>query len=319
MTPFRVHRVGSVEEAVGCLRRDPQARLLAGGQSLLAAMKLGLSAPTALIDLGAIASLRQIRLEGPALEGAAGPEGLPACLWLGAMCTHAQVASSAEVRKHLPGLARLAGGIADAQVRNRGTLGGSLANADPAACWPAGVLACGATLVTDRRAIGADEFFQGLFQTALQADEVLLGVRLALPQAIAYLKEEQAASRFALAGVAVARCGDEVRVAVTGLGQGVFRWHAAEQALQRRFEPQSLIGRTPDALRAGDDLHASAEYRLHLAGVLARRAVAQMTQQMAGRTGRAEMAQSAEAAAGPLAQPAAPAAAGPPGKSPAAL
>lgn len=273
MTPFDFHRARSVEEAVGLLRKDPQARLLAGGQSLLAAMKLSLSAPTALIDLGSIALLRQIRLE---------QDVSPARLWLGAMCTHVQLAASQEVRRHLPGLARLASGIADAQVRQRGTLGGSLAHDDPAACWPAGVLACGATLVTDRREIEADDFFLGLFQTALQPDEVLLGARLPLPQGVAYIKEEQAASRFALAGVAVARRGDGVRLAVTGLGQGVFRWHRAEQALQQRFEPQALVGLAPEPERAGDDLHASAEYRLHLAGVLARRAVARLSEPAAG-------------------------------------
>jgi carbon-monoxide dehydrogenase medium subunit len=190
------------------------------------------------------------------------------------MCTHAAVAAAPLVRERLPGLAALAGGIADAQVRQRGTLGGSLANADPAACWPAGVLAAGATLVTDRREIAADDFFTGLFATALEPDEVLVGARFAGAQALHYAKEEQPASRFALAGVAVARqAGGAVRVAVTGLGQGVFRWAEAESRLAQRFAPEALDGLRPDAGIAHGDLHASADYRCHLAGVLARRAV----------------------------------------------
>ena len=263
MTPFEFRRAANVADAVRWLREQPEAKLLAGGQSLLAAMKLGLAAPELLIDLGRVAELRSVREDGQAL-------------WIGAMCTHAGAAASALVRARVPGLARLAGGIADQQVRNRGTLGGSIANADPAACWQAGVLACGATVVTDRREIAADEFFQGLFATVLEPDEVLVGVRVPVPEQLVYLKEEQPASRFAMAGVAVARRGAEVRVAVTGLGLGVFRWQGAEAALARRFEPQALDGLRPDAELASGDFHASAEYRLHLANVLARRAVAQM-------------------------------------------
>ncbi len=261
MSPFEYRRAAQVADAVAALRENPEARLLAGGQSLLAAMKLGLSAPPVLIDLGRVAELRSLRADGDGL-------------WIGAMCTHAAVAAAPLVRERLPGLAALAGGIADAQVRQRGTLGGSLANADPAACWPAGVLAAGATLVTDRREIAADDFFTGLFATALEPDEVLVGARFAGAQALHYAKEEQPASRFALAGVAVARqAGGAVRVAVTGLGQGVFRWAEAESRLAQRFAPEALDGLRPDAGIAHGDLHASADYRCHLAGVLARRAV----------------------------------------------
>lgn len=261
MNPFEYRRATQVADAVAALRAHPDARLLAGGQSLLAAMKLGLSAPPVLIDLGRIAELRSLCADGDGL-------------WTGAMCTHAAVAAAPLVRERLPGLAALAGGIADAQVRQRGTLGGSLANADPAACWPAGVLAAGATLVTDRREIAADDFFTGLFATALEPDEVLVGARFAGAQALHYVKEEQPASRFALAGVAVARqAGGAVRVAVTGLGQGVFRWAEAESRLAQRFAPEALDGLRPDAGIAHGDLHASADYRCHLAGVLARRAV----------------------------------------------
>jgi carbon-monoxide dehydrogenase medium subunit len=261
LSPFEYRRAAQVADAVAALRENPEARLLAGGQSLLAAMKLGLSAPPVLIDLGRVAELRSLGADGDGL-------------WIGAMCTHAAVAAAPLVRERLPGLAALAGGIADAQVRQRGTLGGSLANADPAACWPAGVLAAGATLVTDRREIAADDFFTGLFATALEPDEVLVGARFAGAQALHYAKEEQPASRFALAGVAVARqAGGAVRVAVTGLGQGVCRWAEAESRLAQRFAPEALDGLRPDAGIAHGDLHASAEYRCHLAGVLARRAV----------------------------------------------
>jgi len=268
MTPFELRRAACVADAVGWLRESPEAKLMAGGQSLLGAMKLGLAAPQVLIDLGRVAELRSLREEGGAV-------------WVGAMCTHAMVAASPLVRSRLPGLARLAAGIADQQVRNRGTFGGSVANADPAACWQAGVLACNATLVTDRREIAADDFFQGLFTTALEPDEVLLGARFASPERMAYLKEEQPASRFALTGVAVARdpVGDPVRVAITGLGYGVCRWPEAEAALARRFTPEALEGMTPQEELASGDLHASAQYRVHLAGVLARRLVKQLISQ----------------------------------------
>ncbi|MFC7411478.1 FAD binding domain-containing protein [Hydrogenophaga atypica] len=265
MTPFEYRRATTVAEAVTWLRDEPEAKLLAGGQSLLGAMKLGLAAPPLLIDLGGIEALRALRDEGSSL-------------WIGALCTHATVVASPLVRECLPGLACLAAGIADQQVRNRGTLGGSLANADPAACWQAGVLACGATLLTDRRAISADDFFQGLFSTALEPDELLLGAHFPLGVQLSYLKFEQPASRFALAGAAVARSESEVRVALTGLGHGVFRWQEAEAALSRRFEPEMLAGLRPDANRASSDLHASADYRLHLAGVLTRRALINMRQ-----------------------------------------
>lgn len=260
MTPFEYRRATTVADAVAWLRAEPEAKFLAGGQSLLGAMKLGLSSPSLLIDLGGLTELSSMRAEGESL-------------WIGALCTHARVAAAPLVRQHLPGLARLAAGIADQQVRNRGTLGGSVANADPAACWPAGVLAGGATLLTDRREIAADDFFQGLFSTALEPDEVLLGARFPLGVQMSYLKFEQPASRFALTGAAVARSAGGVRVALTGLGHGVCRWPEAEAALKRQFAPQPLVSLLPDATRASGDLHASADYRLHLAGVLTRRAV----------------------------------------------
>ena len=254
---------------------DRDGRLwLAGGQSLLAAMRLGLVSPSMLIDLQALPGLRDIRLEGG--DGAA-----PALL-LGALATHAGIAASERVKRHAPGLAALAGGIADEQVRQMGTIGGSLAHNDPAACWPAGVLAANATVVTDRREIPADRYFRGLYATALQPGELILGVRFPPLEGLHYLKFEQPASRFALVGVAVARsaAGALPRVAVTGLGQGVTRWPAAEQALAGGFSVAALQALADDgahgleARPALSDLHASAAYRRHLAWVLARRCVA---------------------------------------------
>jgi carbon-monoxide dehydrogenase medium subunit len=261
MHPFEYRRVHGVAEAVALLRDGSDSKLLAGGQSLLASMKLGLHAPERLIDLGAIAALQGSRAQGDGW------------LWLGAMQTHAALARDAALRAHAPGLARLAAHVADPQVRNRGTMGGSVSNADPAACWPAGLLAAGARFQTDRRTIAVDDFFTGLFGTALEPDEVLCGVALPRPQRLAYLKIEQPASRFALVGVAVAQFAEGVRVALTGSERGATRLPAFEQALAKRFAPEALDGLQVDAALMSSDLHAQADYRAHLAGVLARRAV----------------------------------------------
>ena len=262
MSPFEYLRAASVDDAVRLLRESPDARALAGGQTLLAAMRLGLATPERLVDLSGVGAMRGIDEE---------PGGT---LRIGALSTHAQVASSEVVRRFAPGLARLAGGIADAQVRTRGTIGGSVANNDPAACWPAGILALGARVITDRREIAADDFFTGVFGTALEPDEVVVAFRVPRPRRFAYAKFEQPASRFALLGVAVAEFDDGTRVSVTGGGDGVFRIAAFEQALAGAFDP-AAIPPLPgdDAARMYGDLHASAEYRAHLASVLARRAV----------------------------------------------
>ena len=250
---------------------------LAGGQSLLAAMKLGMASPSALVDLQDVPGLRDIRLE-PGSDG-------QNTLLIGAMATHASVAASEVVGSFAPGLAALAGNIADAQVRNMGTIGGSLAHNDPAACWPAGVLAAGAKVVTSVREIEADAYFQGLYTTALTAGELILGVRFPPSTGIQYIKFEQPASRFALTGVAVAKVGPQgqrVRVAVTGLGFGVVRWQQAEQALTAQFdlaalEPLASASALPEGLEALGDLHASAAYRCHLAQVLLCRCVAELS------------------------------------------
>ena len=254
-------RARSVPQALGWLRDGVDSKLLAGGQTLLGAMKLGLAAPQRLIDLGGIAELTR---------GSELGNGEHA---FGAMQTHASLAQDPWLRSKLPGLAQLAGRIADQQVRNMGTLGGSLANDDPAACWPAGVLALGAMLRTDRRQIAADQFFTGLFSTTLEPDEVLCGVQLARPRRMAYLKFEQPASRFALVGAAVAQFDDGVRVALTGTAQGAVRLPDFERALQRRFAPDAVAGLRVEAALMSSDLHAAADYRAHLAGVLVARAV----------------------------------------------
>jgi aerobic carbon-monoxide dehydrogenase medium subunit len=263
MSPFVFERVSKVEQAVEILREEPDAKLLAGGQSLLASMRLGLSAPTTLIDLQDLAELKSIVCDG-------------SWLTVGAMATHAQIASSGVVKNFCPMLSALAHGIGDKQIRNRGTLGGAISNNDPAACWPAGLVALGAIIVTDRREIAADEFFLGLFQTALAFDEIVCAVKFNQPRYASYIKFEQPASRFALVGVAVSQSvgvNPEVRVALTGLGMGVARFTQAEACLSRSFRAQAMIGCRLEQGVAMGDVHASAEYRAHLASVLTSRAV----------------------------------------------
>jgi len=297
MQSFVYLRPASIGEAVQLARQHAEARPLAGGQSLLAAMKLGLNSPTHLIDLQDLPGLQDIRLDADTLH-------------VGAMATHGQMASSALVRGFCPMLADLAAGIADVQVRAVGTIGGALANNDPAACWPAGVLALNATLVTDRRAIAADDFFQGLYATALQPGELLLAVRFAQPSAAHYRKHEQPASRFAMVGLAVSRqaadAGGTVRVAVTGLGHGVRRWIAAEQALSVHWSLAALADLALPEADALGDVHASAAYRAHLAGVLCRRGVAALTGESSPRGLRRFVPPVAERLGGGPADPAVP-------------
>jgi carbon-monoxide dehydrogenase medium subunit len=259
MKSFEFHRPNSVADAVALLQANGAAKLLAGGQSLLPVMKLDLAQPESLVSLGAIPGLKEVR------------DGDP--LVIGALVTHDEVATSPVVRQRIPGLAAVAAGIGDAQVRNRGTLGGSLGHADPAADYPAAVLALGATLETDRRRIAADELFLGLFTTALAEDEIITAVHFPVPQCSAYAKFASPASKYALAGVMVAKTAGGVRVAVTGAGLKAFRVPAWETALAERFAPDAI---SPGAVAPADlrsDAEASAEYRAHLVTVMARRAV----------------------------------------------
>jgi carbon-monoxide dehydrogenase medium subunit len=257
---FDYETPASVAEAARAAGRD-NVKLIAGGQSLLGAMKLGLAAPEVLIDLGRIAGLDRIEVDADTVT-------------LGAMATHAQVAASADVQRAIPALAHLAHLIGDQQVRHRGTIGGSLANNDPAACYPAAVLGLGAEIVTDRRTLPGDAFFTGLYETALAEGEVITAVRFPIPKRAGWEKFRQPASRFALVGVFVSQGPQGIRVAVTGAGAGVVRIAALEEALARDWSPEACRAVTVAADGLNDDLHGSAEYRAGLIPELAARAVA---------------------------------------------
>ncbi len=261
MRAFGYHKPTSVPEAVALLASSAESQPLAGGMSLLPTMKQRLSRPAALIDLSGIETLRGIT----AVTG---------MLTVGATTRHIDVANSPTLKKAIPALAQLAGGIGDPAVRNRGTIGGSLANNDPAADYPAAVLALGATVVTDRRELAADQFFRGMFETALEPGELITSVKFPVPAAAGYAKLQNAASRFALVGVFVAKFSSGVRVAVTGAGPAVFRLPAFEAALSKRFEPDAVGGHRVDASGLTSDIHAEAEFRAHLVLVVAKRAVA---------------------------------------------
>jgi aerobic carbon-monoxide dehydrogenase medium subunit len=261
MYAFNYHRPSSLAEAATALA-NPDAKLLAGGHTLLPTMKLRLASPKVLVDLSRIAELRGIDKKGNALV-------------IGAMTPHAEVASSAVVRGAIPALCEVAHGIGDPHVRHRGTIGGSVANNDPAADYPGAVLALNATVTTNKRDIKADDFFTGLFSTALGQGEILTRISFPVPTKFAYVKFANPASRYALVGVAVAQVGSETRVAVTGAGSnGVFRHKAMEAALAKSWSADALKGITTDPSMMNSDIHAAADYRAHLVGVLARRAVA---------------------------------------------
>ena len=259
MYAFTYERPSSVADAARLAAAG--AKPLAGGQTLLASMKLRLAQPGQLADLGAIKELSAIRKEG-------------ANLVIGAMTRHADVAVNADVKSAFPALADLASHIGDRQVRALGTLGGSVANNDPSACYPAALLASGATVITNKREIAADDFFQGMFSTALQDGELITAVRFPAPKRAAYEKFAQKASKFALIGVFVAQSDSGVRVAVTGGGNGVFRHKGLEDALTRSFTPAAAEAVKIDATGLSGDLHATAEYRANLISVMAQRAVA---------------------------------------------
>jgi aerobic carbon-monoxide dehydrogenase medium subunit len=261
MYAFNYHRASSARQAANLLGKAEDAKLLAGGQTLLPTMKQRLASPANVIDLGKAADLKGIEQKGKTLV-------------IGAMTTHAEVASSAVVQAAIPGLAALAGGIGDPQVRHKGTIGGSVANNDPAADYPAGLVALGATIVTNKRKIAADDFFNGMFSTALDEGEMITKVVFPIGAKFSYAKFPNPASRYALVGVAVAKKGAVVKVAVTGAGaNGVFRWKEAEAALGTKFAAKSVDGMKAAASKLNSDIHASAEYRAHLIGVMAKRAV----------------------------------------------
>ncbi|MGA8031845.1 MAG: xanthine dehydrogenase family protein subunit M [Casimicrobiaceae bacterium] len=261
MYEFEYRQAKSVADAAALIARTG-GKPLAGGQSLIAAMKLRLAQPGTLVDLSGITELRGIRREGDAVV-------------IGAMTCHADIASSAEVTRTIPALAALAEGIGDRQVRNMGTIGGSIANNDPAADWPAALVALNATVVTGKRRIAAGDFFRGMYETALADDEIVTGISFPVPAKAAYAKFPSPASRFALVGVFVAKLADgTVRVAVTGAAPAVFRASGIEAALAQSFTADAAKAVKVDASSLNTDLHASAAYRAHLTSVMASRAVA---------------------------------------------
>jgi len=262
MHDFTYHRASSVADAASKLGAASDGKLLAGGMTLLATMKQRLAAPSDLVDLAKIGDLKGIKSAGGTIT-------------VGAMTPHAEVATSAEVKKAIPALAKLASGIGDPAVRYRGTIGGSIANADPAADYPAAVVALNATVETNKRKIPADKFFTGMFETALEAGEIITAVSFPVPDKSGYMKFPNPASRFALVGVFVAKKGNDVRVAVTGAGPSVFRAGDIEKALTAKWAPDAADGVTIKSAGLNTDIHASAEYRAHLVKVMAKRAVAE--------------------------------------------
>ncbi len=263
MYEFNYHRPSSIDEASKILGDNDEAKLLAGGMTLLPTMKMRLASPSDLVDLSKIEGLADISDSGDAIE-------------IGAMVRHADVAASDVVRAAIPALSDLADSIGDAQVRNRGTIGGSVANSDPAADYPAAILGLNAVVKTDRREISADDYFKALFETALEPGEIVISVRFAKPERAAYSKFPNPASRYAVVGVMVAELAEGIRVAVTGAAACAYRATAMEEALSKDFSAGALEGIAVDAADLLSDLHASAEYRAHLVGVMARRAVSKL-------------------------------------------
>lgn len=261
MYAFDYQNPTSSAAAIAAAAKTGDARYLAGGQSLVQAMKLRLGQAGILIDLKDIAELKGISVAGGKVI-------------IGAMTRHSEVARSADVRKAIPALADLAGGIGDQMIRNMGTLGGSIANADPAACYPAAVLGLGATIKAHQRAIAGDSFFTGLFETALAPGELITSVEFPVPDCAAYVKFKQPASRFALVGVFVAKFGGTVRVAVTGAKSSAFRATDIEAALTKSFTPEAAAAVKVSTDGMNGDMHGSAEYRAAMVSVMAGRAVA---------------------------------------------
>lgn len=261
MYDFSYQKPSSIPEAVKALGGDLDAKALAGGQTFIPVLKQRLNKPSMIVDLS------DLGMSGIVSDGKS--------VTIGAMATHHQIESSPDVQRLVPGLAKMASWIGDTQVRHRGTMGGSLANNDPSACYPSAVLALNATIHTDRRSIAADDFFQGMFTTALEPGELITAVEFPVAEKSAYEKFRNPASRYAMVGVFVAKSAAGVRVAITGAGQGgVFRHTAMEQALTANFSADAIAGITTPSDGLNGDIHASPEYRAHLIGVMARRAVA---------------------------------------------
>jgi carbon-monoxide dehydrogenase medium subunit len=261
MYDFAYHKPASVADAVKILASDPEARPISGGMTLLPALKLRLNKPTAVVDLSGIAELRGVKREGDKLV-------------IGALTKHFEVATSAEVKAAIPALAAMANTIGDTQVRNRGTMGGSVANNDPSADYPAALLALGGSIQTDKRTIPADEFFNGMFTTVLDVGELVTAIHIPIPEKAGYAKMRNPASRYSMAGVFVAKGAAGVRVAVNGAGaNGVFREKAMEAALAANWSPDAVAAVKVDAGLMNGDIHGSAEYRAHLVTVMAKRAV----------------------------------------------
>ncbi len=261
MYDFTYTKPSSLPDALKLLSADMDAKALAGGQTFIPVLKQRLNKPSAVIDLSGL--------------GMVGITSDAAGITIGAMTTHHDIAESAEIKAKIPGLAKMASWIGDNQVRHRGTMGGSLANNDPSACYPSAVLAIGATIHTDKRAIHADDFFQGMFTTALEPGELITMIVFPIPEKSNYEKFRNPASRYAMVGVFVAKGPAGTRVAITGAGQGgVFRHHAMEQALTATWSPDSIKDIVTPSDGLNGDIHASPEYRAHLVGVMARRAVA---------------------------------------------
>jgi carbon-monoxide dehydrogenase medium subunit len=260
MYNFNYHQAKNVDDAAKLVTGAEEGKLMAGGMTLIPTLKMRLAKPSDVVDLGKIADLKGIKKDGNNIV-------------IGAMTRHFDVANSDVVKSAIPGLAGLAAHIGDPAVRNRGTIGGSIANNDPAADYPSAVVALNATIITNKRKIAGDEFFKGMFETALQDGEIITAVSFPIPEKSAYMKFPNPASRYAIVGVYVAKTGSAVRVAVTGAGPVVFHQKDMEAALSKSFTPDAIKGvvQKQDGLNA--DIHASAEYRAHLVNVMARRAV----------------------------------------------
>jgi aerobic carbon-monoxide dehydrogenase medium subunit len=260
MYNFNYHQAKNVDDAAKLVTSAEDGKLMAGGMTLIPTLKMRLAKPSDVVDLGKIADLKGIKKDGNAIV-------------IGAMTRHFDVANSDVVKSAIPGLAGLAGHIGDPAVRNRGTIGGSIANNDPAADYPGAVLALNATLITNKRKIAGDDFFTGMFETALEPGEIITAVSFPIPEKSAYMKFPNPASRYAIVGVYVARTGNNVRVAVTGAGPTAFRQKDMEAALTKSFTPDAIKGIAQKQDNLNSDIHASAEYRAHLVNVMARRAV----------------------------------------------